>query len=69
MECLQYDSKKYHGKYGTLGFKPCYKWNTFNTYDGSISLRDHANRFKPCYKWNTFNTRISMQEYLNKVKF
>ena len=32
MEYLQYDDNenlKYH--YETLSFKPCYKWNTFNT--------------------------------------
>ena len=36
-------------------FKPCYKWNTFNTV---ILHRTFANciSFKPCYKWNTFNT-------------
>ena len=37
------------------GFKPCYKWNTFNTEnDFLIYLLEIG--FKPCYKWNTFNT-------------
>ena len=38
-----------------LCFKPCYKWNTFNTSmlkNVSLSVKC----FKPCYKWNTFNT-------------
>ena len=38
-------------------FKPCYKWNTFNTSGqdaGYISTEYKC--FKPCYKWNTFNT-------------
>ena len=36
-------------------FKPCYKWNTFNTME---HLKRHQQYlcFKPCYKWNTFNT-------------
>ena len=40
-----------------LGFKPCYKWNTFNTEnDGSFNDGFIYGSFKPCYKWNTFNT-------------
>ena len=40
------------------GFKPCYKWNTFNTQ--YINRSSYAyKRFKPCYKWNTFNTCIN----------
>ena len=37
------------------GFKPCYKWNAFNT----IRRKFYENfrcSFKPCYKWNAFNT-------------
>ena len=39
------------------GFKPCYKWMTFNTpvYKLLHILLSH-HRFKPCYKWMTFNT-------------
>ena len=37
------------------GFKPCYKWNTFNTKIAS-SYEELGACFKPCYKWNTFNT-------------
>ena len=38
-----------------LGFKPCYKWNAFNT---ALHAGDKAKYkcFKPCYKWNAFNT-------------
>ena len=41
---------------GGLRFKPCYKWNTFNT---NVAIKDcivFLDSFKPCYKWNTFNT-------------
>ena len=37
------------------GFKPCYKWMTFNTEDGNFYHQDCL-CFKPCYKWMTFNT-------------
>ena len=41
-----------------LGFKPCYKWNTFNTIM-EINIKKYGNLgFKPCYKWNTFNTQL-----------
>ena len=40
-------------------FKPCYKWNTFNTHL-EIWLVLNQKRFKPCYKWNTFNTRVNV---------
>ena len=36
-------------------FKPCYKWNTFNTEEGA-QVGEAGDSFKPCYKWNTFNT-------------
>ena len=37
------------------GFKPCYKWNAFNTHE---DCRNNPGLygFKPCYKWNAFNT-------------
>ena len=38
-----------------LSFKPCYKWNAFNT-ASEIARVYLAVCFKPCYKWNTFNT-------------
>ena len=37
-------------------FKPCYKWNTFNTLEIRKAYFLEAFGFKPCYKWNTFNT-------------
>ena len=37
------------------GFKPCYKWNTFNT-ERIVKEVQNPDGFKPCYKWNTFNT-------------
>ena len=40
-----------------LCFKPCYKWNTFNTV-GTAIIVGAAGCFKPCYKWNTFNTEV-----------
>ena len=39
-----------------LGFKPCYKWNTFNTLVEEFNSLEEFGSFKPCYKWNTFNT-------------
>ena len=38
------------------GFKPCYKWNTFNTFGYNECMARCVYSFKPCYKWNTFNT-------------
>ena len=47
-----------------MSFKPCYKWNTFNTLNyttGSYMMPS----FKPCYKWNTFNTYKTNQKILS----
>ena len=41
-----------------FGFKPCYKWMTFNTMSLFSNLRELGRSFKPCYKWMTFNTKI-----------
>ena len=39
-----------------LGFKPYYKWITFNTTNVQ-KVDDHSYQsFKPYYKWITFNT-------------
>ena len=38
-------------------FKPCYKWNAFNTLN-SFFKRRCVKSFKPCYKWNAFNTMV-----------
>ena len=37
-------------------FKPCYKWNAFNTYLHLSEKLWKESSFKPCYKWNAFNT-------------
>ena len=42
----------------TVSFKPCYKWNTFNTKTQTSRQTWLKLSFKPCYKWNTFNTLI-----------
>ena len=54
MEYLQYIKCAESAK-ENLGFKPYYKWNTFNTF---MSKSENAKlvSFKPYYKWNTFNT-------------
>ena len=48
-----------------FSFKPCYKWNTFNT-DIQVVMLMNFGGFKPCYKWNTFNTELA-KELDNKV--
>ena len=63
MEYLQYDNKIKSPYLGRICFKPCYKWNTFNTGDYVMVTRDPIQSFKPCYKRNTFNTELeSLQE-------
>ena len=56
MEYLQYrlgmDDQLIKG----LGFKPYYKWNTFNTFRIFHFIVFLVSCFKPYYKWNTFNT-------------
>ena len=39
----------------SMGFKPYYKWITFNTIKFSHDY-SHEISFKPYYKWITFNT-------------
>ena len=50
-----------YGNYGEVcyidGFKPYYKWNTFNTKNVLAIDPGVKYCFKPYYKWNTFNTR------------
>ena len=38
------------------GFKPYYKWITFNTYGAVCDTYNDFLGFKPYYKWITFNT-------------
>ena len=40
----------------TMGFKPYYKWITFNTMVFYGLNKVEAESFKPYYKWITFNT-------------
>ena len=57
MDNLQY--LKYRNREGKLseGFKPYYKWITFNTFVNMVKLMFDATSFKPYYKWITFNTQ------------
>ena len=47
--------------FAAISFKPCYKWNTFNTKLQKNS-KNVLSGFKPCYKWNTFNTSIGNKQ-------
>ena len=59
MEYLQYAIGVFASVHVHGGFKPCYKWNTFNTCNMTIDYKiGKQDSFKPCYKWNTFNTFI-----------
>ena len=55
----------------TMGarFKPCYKWNAFNTDLGSDATFTFNSSFKPCYKWNAFNTYYTVTYCLNIILF
>ena len=45
------------------GFKPCYKWITFNIKaEERLVTLGNKKSFKPCYKWITFNI-ISLKLY------
>ena len=48
-----------------LCFKPCYKWNAFNTLEVAKELIKFFNSFKPCYKWNAFNTNTCLRNFFN----
>ena len=50
-------------------FKPCYKWNTFNTVKEYFDNDSDAKRFKPYYKWNTFNTKITFLQIIMGILF
>ena len=55
MEYLQYAYSE-RNVIEVEGFKPYYKWNTFNTNIAMDSSNNLYFCFKPYYKWNTFNT-------------
>ena len=59
MDYLQYLEKlgEFDVKDLNMGFKPYYKWITFNTKVVLKKIKKIIdNRFKPYYKWITFNT-------------
>ena len=58
MDNLQYPymSQKDVSYVGIMGFKPYYKWITFNTIELSALYLAIGEGFKPYYKWITFNT-------------
>ena len=58
MDYLQYSTQEKTTEAAYNGFKPYYKWITFNT-DGSGAMSDTVWCFKPYYKWITFNTKTS----------
>ena len=61
MDYLQYVKNLLSSKslFAILGFKPCYKWITFNTEKYKENqITTYQNSFKPCYKWITFNTQV-----------
>ena len=60
MDYLQYVREKIKKVFphSFSGFKPYYKWITFNTGIFIISTLDKLG-FKPYYKWITFNTKKS----------
>ena len=63
MDYLQY---KYGFPEGSsanyTGFKPYYKWITFNTLWKWLDMLLTLNSFKPYYKWITFNTMYVAEE-------
>ena len=70
MEYLQYFiNLKFITKLLLICFKPCYKWNTFNTRLKNRESQETIRSFKPCYKWNTFNTMHNLVDFLKKYKF
>ena len=67
MEYLQYFKICYSIE-NQWSFKPCYKWNTFNT-KSQKQIEINKLGFKPCYKWNTFNTIRQYGVILNDDSF
>ena len=57
MEYLQYSQAYSEDVVSSeVGFKPYYKWNTFNTIEDRIVVQRYNYSFKPCYKWTAFST-------------
>ena len=61
------DDTEFESFCNNSSFKPCYKWNTFNTKEGG-SVEWLGFSFKPCYKWNTFNTIFISEEGLKMIE-
>ena len=55
MDYLQYNVLRSLVVKRSWGFKPYYKWITFNTVGYNL-FKDILLGFKPYYKWITFNT-------------
>ena len=51
------------------GFKPYYKWITFNTNKNNYKENFKYDSFKPYYKWITFNTTSAPGKRCNVAKF
>ena len=59
MDYLQYRNMDKKSALLIMGFKPYYKWITFNT---AWKCKKHVIKllsFKPYYKWITFNTQVN----------
>ena len=56
MPSIPKDIQKWNRSSSSSSFKPCYKWNAFNTLGLLPSILLVLWGFKPCYKWNAFNT-------------
>ena len=69
MDYLQYCNGVIANRIMSWGFKPCYKWITFNTLSQILLLIDLQKGFKPCYKWITFNTERTFTEIGVKIQF
>ena len=66
MDNLQYNERFRSWRIGAYGFKPYYKWITFNTNVSEKVVRIMRPSFKPYYKWITFNTEIWKDKPNNK---
>ena len=58
MDYLQYHVNSQRLAISNLGFKPYYKWITFNTNHYTHNSTHSIFSFKPYYKWITFNTNL-----------
>ena len=69
MDYLQYFDKVDEA-ISKLGFKPYYKWITFNTPGAGQTWAQDPQRFKPYYKWITFNTmKVNYKKLITLIGF